>query len=270
VGPDQTGLTLQDLLAARLGLSRNKAKALLDQRRVFVNGVRVWMAHHTLRSGDQVEVPSPSPPSPAQPTWRVLHEDDHLLALDKPAGIETTGPDSAEERLRQVRREPGLRAAHRLDRDTTGCWLVARDEATQARLIERFSRNEVRKFYHALARGFFPDAERTIRNKLDGLEAVTHVKRLDANPDATHLLIRIETGRTHQIRRHLAALGHPILGDTHYAGKQALSPRERSVRRHMLHASEIRLPHPNTNNPLRVVSPLPADFLACLREFGLT
>ena len=269
IGPKRAGATLQELLALELGLSRNKAKLLLDQRRIFVNGVRTWMARHVLRSGDIVEIQSCQDASLLPTPFELLYEDPLLLAINKPAGIEATGRGSAEERLRFERNEPELRAIHRLDRDTTGCWLVARNAQSLAKIVDQFARREIRKCYHAIVRGHFSDKERTIRKPMDGLDAVTHIERLSAGKMAAHLLVRIETGRTHQIRRHLSSIGHPVLGDTAYAGSASLSQIERAVPRQMLHASEIRFVHPATGIQITIKSPLPGDFLACLKRFGL-
>lgn len=227
------------------------------------------MAHHRMRAGDRVEVCGTASNKHSQSAYQILDEDESIIIINKPCGIKTTGAGSLEERLRQARDEPELLAVHRLDQETTGCWLVARNAQVKDKLVNCFMRHEVQKFYHALVRGLFPTPERTIKTSLDGLTAVTHVKRLDAVPEASHLLIRIQTGRTHQIRRHLSGIGHPILGDSRYAGSRRISALERSIPRHMLHASEIRFPHPITGRMHRVAAALPDDFRSGMHKFGL-
>jgi 23S rRNA pseudouridine1911/1915/1917 synthase len=262
-------------LSDRLAVSSRKAKALLDERCVFVNRRRVWMARHPLGPGDVVEVitapRAARAPTPTQPVRapRVLVREDDYLVLDKPAGLLSNGPDSAETLARAASDAPALRAVHRLDRDTSGCLLMARSNAAFASAIPQFRRRRVLKVYHAIVAGRFPLSEQTIRSPLDGEPAATHVRRLDANDSASHLAVRIETGRTHQIRRHMARAGHPILGDRQYGTETLNDRRYLEVPRQMLHASELRFPHPAGDRVVEAVSPLPSDFRACLDRFGL-
>ena len=109
----------------------------------------------------------------------------------------------------------------------------------------------------------------TIRDPIDGEPAVTHLRTISSCLDATYVAVHIETGRTHQIRIHLASIRHPVIGDHQFGLKSARDPRIQQVARQMLHATDIEMPHPITTGQLRAHSPLPADFRRCLRMFGL-
>ncbi|MBI2437997.1 MAG: RluA family pseudouridine synthase [Lentisphaerae bacterium] len=276
------GATLLAFLAAQLRVSNRKAKALLDARKVFVNGQRLWMARHRLARGDDVEIQEEPVARPQR--WRVatagwadraarptlLYESRDYLIADKPPGILANGPRSLEESLRRLTACPALRAVHRLDRDTSGCLLFARQAEAVARIRPLFAQQRVRKVYHAIVSGCVAEPEQEITYPIERKKARTQVRTLDVNKRASHLRIEPDTGRTHQIRRHLTAIGHPLLGDQQYATNRELSPTERTLRRQMLHAYELSFHHPVSGQLIRARAPLPADFTACLRQFGLT
>jgi RluA family pseudouridine synthase len=263
------GSTLQDFLSAQLGLSRNQAKALLDDRSVLVNRQRVWMARHVVENGDIVEVVGTVRPGPASSDIPILVDIPGYLIADKPAGILANGPDSAESLLRESRGEPDLRAAHRLDRDTSGCLLVARGKKAFEDAVAMFRERKVGKTYRTIAAGRMESAQRVIAFPLDGLTALTRIRTISANRNASYLEVAIETGRTHQIRRHLTMVGHPVLGDRHHGTRQAVSDRQLTIPRQMLHACALSFKHPSDGSLVRAQSPLPADFRACLARFGL-
>ena len=268
VVPGQAG-DLVEFLAAARGESRRAAKRLLDERRVFVNGRRVWMARHAVRAGDRVEVQPPAaraisdriPILVAAGPWRVA---------DKPAGLLSNGdPRSVESRLREQLGLPQLTAVHRLDRDTTGCLLFALTRGDAERLIPLFRERLVRKIYHALVFGRVSAAVREIRAPIDDEEAVSRIRVVDANPEASLVEVLIETGRTHQIRKHLLQIGHPIAGDRAYGNSRARDARGRALPRQMLHASRLSFADPETGRTIAAESPLPADFRSALRSYGL-
>jgi len=264
--------SLQDFLALKLGLSKRAAKNLLDQRTVWVNRKVVWMAHHTLHAGDTVEVPSSQHQAEkvAPVKIRVLVEDDDFLVADKPSGMLAVGENSAEEQLRAQTGLATLQAVHRLDRDTTGCLLFAKNAAAFAAAVAVFKTRRVTKIYHAIVFGVYDRTVSTIDQDLDGERAVSHIQREAYSKDATFLKVRIETGRTHQIRRHLASIRHPVLGDREHGLKFARDPRLMTVPRQMLHASGLELPHPTkSGETIKAHSPLPADFRRCLRLFDM-
>ena len=267
----ESGQSLQVFLAAKLSVSKRAAKNLMDDRKVWVNRKCVWMAHHELRQGDTVEVPAAhKAPNEAPAKIRALAEDDHYLVVDKPAGLLSVGEGGAEALLRVQTGIPALQAVHRLDRDTTGCLLFAKSAAAFDAAVAIFKTRRVTKIYHAIVFGAFDRPASTVNQELDGERAVSHIQREAVSQDASFLKVRIETGRTHQIRRHLASIRHPVLGDREHGVKFARDPRLLTIPRQMLHASGLEMPHPMlSGKTLKAHSPLPADFRRCLRVFDM-
>ena len=271
---------LQDFLAKRLALSRRAAKSLIDSRSVWVNRRCVWIAGARLAALDTVEIPSRAAgvsamrtaQQPSEKTHvRTLWQDDDYLVCDKPAGrLSCDDPKSVEAMLRTQENAPGLCAVHRLDRDTTGCLLFAKNRAALDAAIEVFKVRRVKKIYHSIVAGRFPHKRQTIDTPIGGDPAVSHVTLEASSDDASLLRINIETGRTNQIRRHLASIRHPVVGDRVFGLKSARDPRLMQVPRQMLHASTLELPNPRKpGDMIRVHAPLPADFRAALRLFGM-
>ena len=165
---------------------------------------------------------------------------------------------------------PTLEAVHRLDRDTTGCLMFAKRRAALEAAVEVFKTHRVSKVYHAIVVGEFKLAHRRVDSQLDGQDAVSRIAREATSPDASFLRVSIETGRTNQIRRHLASIRFPIVGDRVFGLKNARDPRLMRVPRQMLHASTLSLPNPLLpREKISVHSPLPADFRQTLRLFGM-
>ena len=269
----RNGTPLLDHLAASLALSRRAAKTLLDDRLVFVNGRRIWMAKHLLQTRDVVELlpGGAAAPRPAAPTpVRILFDDPRFLVADKPPRLLTNGEKSLELRLRDQLGLPNLCAVHRLDKDTSGCVLFAKTEEARRALVTQFEDGRVRKLYHALIAGNLPEPQLDIRTPVDRLPAVSHVRQVSAQtrpPRCAHVTVAIETGRTHQIRVHLQQLGNPVLGDRQYFNARSAAFPE--VPRQMLHAAELRFTHPETGKPIAVHSPLPRDLKDWLRNLRL-
>ena len=288
---------LQDFLALKFALSRRTAKAMIDGRSVWVNRKCVWIARFALRTGDLVEIPSQvvkgalrqskasghetggarldgagaSSPAQAKRHVRVIWSNDSYLVCDKPAGlVSCDDPKSVETILREQEKIPTLEAVHRLDRDTTGCLLFAKNHAALVAAVDVFKTHKVSKTYHAISAGSFKFAHQVIDTPLDGQPAVSKVAREAVGADASFLRIRIETGRTNQIRRHLASVRAPIIGDRVFGLKNVRDPRLMQVSRQMLHASTLTLPDPLTPHAeISVHAPLPADFRSALRLFGM-
>ena len=288
---------LQDFLALKFALSRRTAKAMIDGRSVWVNRKCVWIARFALRTGDLVEIPSQvvkgamkqakalgretgdarrdgagaSSPTQAKRHVRVIWQNDNYLICDKPAGlVSCDDPKSVETILREQEKVPTLEAVHRLDRDTTGCLLFAKNHAALMAAVDVFKTHKVSKVYHAIAAGSFKFAHQIVDTPLDGQPAVSKVTREAVSADASFLRIRIETGRTNQIRRHLASIRYPIIGDRVFGLKNVRDPRLMQVPRQMLHASTLTLPDPLTPHAeIKAHSPLPADFRSALRLFGM-
>jgi len=270
----EAGQSLQVFLALKLSISKRAAKNMMDDRVVWVNRRCVWMSHHVVRQGDTIEVPAAHMPKaeaevPAVKI-RVLVEDDHYLVVDKPSGMLAVGVGSAEELLREQTKLPSLRAVHRLDRDTTGCLLLAKSAAAFDAAVAIFKTRRVIKIYQAIVYGRYDRSSSTLNQDLDGERAVSHIQREAISKDASFLKVKIETGRTHQIRRHLASIRHPVLGDREHGVKFARDPRLLTVPRQMLHAAGLELPHPMLlGKSLKAHSPLPADFRRCLKLFDM-
>lgn len=262
---------LQDFLAAKLKLSRRGAKDIIDQRRSWVNQKCVWIARYALKTGDVVETSKAIPKAPVKFHVRVLWSDENYLVCDKPAGlVSCDDPKSVEALLRVQEQIPTLEAVHRLDRDTTGCLMFAKNHAALVAAVDIFKTHKVSKVYHAISAGRFPFAHQIIDSPLDNQPAVSRVTREAEGDDAAFLRVRIETGRTNQIRRHLASVRAPVIGDRVFGLKSARDKRLMQVPRQMLHASTLELPNPlDLHQEVKVHSPLPADFRAALKLFGM-
>lgn len=280
-------------------VSRRSARQLIDSGAVRVNGRRV-MKSYALEPGDVVAIEADAPltlrpaPNPRLPIV-VLYEDSQVLALDKPAGIpthslhaqevETVASFLAARFPECLAATPQVREAgivHRLDNDTSGVLLVARSARTYEHLRRQFDTRRVVKEYTALVHGRIESEGRVQRAiahaRRDGRrmkvaesgsagsrEATTTYRPVEFIRGFTRLTVRIETGARHQIRVHLAAIGHPIVGDRLYG---PMEWADKSVSRHLLHASFVRFRHPERRLDLEVRSGLPDDFTTALRLFA--
>lgn len=291
----ESGARLDCWLSERGGLSRKQAKQALDLGRVQLNGRRVVIAKWAMQAGDTVTLHAPRSAAQRERAGQqvrltVLFEDRDLIAVVKPPGVivvpvgETNEPTVVDwVRAYLRRRHPGsrgtfVRALHRLDRDTSGMVLLAKSRIGE-RLINQFKRHTIHREYLALVHGAVAQAEGTINlalrkgefghgrkvalaggreQKAGAKRAVTRYLVEERYHHATYLRLWAETGRTHQIRVHCAALGHPILGDRRYGPPQDPIP----VRRQMLHATKLILKHPVSGEPIRLVLPAPEDFVA--------
>ncbi len=266
--------------------TRGRAERLIEHGLVAVDG-QARPKSHRLSRGSVVsfpdEEPAPDLPSEPVPGVPVLYADDHLLVVDKPAGLLThgvpghAGPTLVDALAGQAAGGPDARPGivHRLDRDTSGLLVVARDERTLARLQRLLRARRVERVYLTLVRGLPPsrrgrieadigrDRHDRTRMSLDTdvpREAVTHFELAERLPAHSLLRVRLETGRTHQIRVHLEAIGHPVAGDPVYGRGPELG-----LERQFLHAAELRFPHPETGDTVEVLSPLPPDLEAALQ-----
>jgi 23S rRNA pseudouridine1911/1915/1917 synthase len=287
VAPSDAGMRLDQFLSAPLG-SRAQAQSLIDADRVLVDGAP-RPKRHMLRGGERVVVDEEDPPR-AQPdrgaaTFGVAYEDDDLLVVDKPAGVvvhpargHATGTLAQALAGRGAGGEEPWRAGivHRLDKDTSGLLVIAKSDAVHRKLKSELAARRLRREYLALVDGLLSartgtiDAPigRDLRNRLrmsiesdQARPALTHFETERVLPAATLLRVALETGRTHQIRVHMAAIGHPVSGDPLY-GK----PGRYGLARQFLHAQRLAFPHPVTGEPVDVRSPLPADLQAALKR----
>ncbi len=285
VSPEAAGIRLDQFLAGPLG-SRARAQHLIEAGRVQVDGQQ-RPKRHTVTAGERVSVLEDAPleelDADTDVPFSVAYEDEHLLVVDKPAGVvvhPARGHRSGTLAQALIGRGAGgeepWRAGivHRLDRDTSGLLVVAKSDAVHRALKELLAQRLLAREYRALVDGR-PEArsgtieapigrdrrERTLMS-IDSeapREARTHFEILLALPEATLLRVVLDTGRTHQIRVHLAAIGHPVLGDKQY-GRAA----RYGLTRQFLHAARLAFTHPITGEALDVSSPLPEDLAAAL------
>lgn len=268
---------LKSYLSKYLEISKGKAKELIDSKNVYVNNKRVWIATHLLRQGDVVEVDYETPTGPtgekARPEIPVIYEDSYIIAVDKPAGIvsdKETG--SAEDRIRKFLKDDKIRAIHRLDKDTSGVILYAKDDEVFERYKSIWEEREVRKVYLAVCHhmpgtpGF---QEKKYFGKIGGKTAVSDIKLLKSVKGFTYFRVEIETGRKHQIRIHLSALRYPIVGDKVYGLNRADDAVVKNVRRQMLHSYQIVFTCPMSHEKRFLQAPVPADMKKLLKDLGI-
>jgi len=295
---------LDVVLAERLGVSRSQAALRITAGLVLVDG-QIASKHDRPGRGAHVEVVAPPAhePQPAPPLPPVRFSDEHLLVVAKPAGLVVhPGPGHVGDTLVDALQAAGITLApgagpgrpgvvHRLDRDTSGLLVVARTDVAHGRLVEALRQRTVERRYLALVRGEpaqprgrieapiarDPASRRRFAVMSDGRPATTRYRTLargaapglEASRAPVSLLAcRLETGRTHQIRVHLTALGHPVVGDPTY-GAAADVAGALGLTRPFLHAARLSFPHPVTGEALDLVEPLPADLVAALARAGL-
>jgi 23S rRNA pseudouridine1911/1915/1917 synthase len=304
----ETGVRLDQFLAQQLGWSRARLQKLLKSDRVVVNG-RPRPASYRVRVGDgvMVSVPPPEPThlAPEALPLEILFEDQDLLVVNKPPGL-VVHPGAGHRQgtllnalvhhcpdlknIGEVSR-PGL--VHRLDKDTSGLLVVAKTALAHAALVAQFQVHAITKIYQALVWGQLSEAEGhiekevgrhpTARQKMSvhprrGKPAVTFWRVIQEFPGPLTLVqLSPQTGRTHQLRVHLASEGHPVLGDATYGGgvsRLAGHPRllglKPLVHRQLLHAWHLGITHPRTGEKLIWEAPLPEDFQAVLAKLKNT
>lgn len=283
------------LSAALDGLTRSAAQKWLEEGRVTLDG-RPLKKNARLQPGDTLLITPPQPQPiglvPQDIPLDVAYEDGDVIVVNKPVGMVVHPapghPDGTlvnallyhcGNTLSGINGElrPGI--VHRIDRDTSGLIIAAKNDRAHLSLAAQLQDHSLFRLYHAVAAGGFREdsgtvsapiaRHRTDRKRMavvpDGREAVTHWQVVDSQKGLTHLTCRLETGRTHQIRVHLAHLGHPLLGDTVYGGKKPVP----GLAGQCLHAAQLTFTHPSTGERLTVEAPLPDWFTAVLNRYGL-
>ncbi|GAB64305.1 pseudouridine synthase [Candidatus Jettenia caeni] len=258
-----------NFIAYKLAISKKRAKQLLDKRLVFVNKRRIWIASYQLNRGDVVEVLTEDTQPAQSKKGVILYQDDHYLIVSKPPGILTNGAESLENNLKIYLKNNRMRAVHRLDKDTSGVVIFAMNKGAFEHMKTLFKGNLVKKVYRVIVKGNVGIQNFTIDTPLHGQKAVTHVKLLKRGRDTSYLEVNIETGRTHQIRTHLASAGYPVIGEMEYNRKPIKNPLLRHIRRQMLHAYQITFSHPYTHKTISITAEIPDDFNQNLKTFGL-
>jgi 23S rRNA pseudouridine1911/1915/1917 synthase len=314
---DDAGKRLDQLLAACLDVSRARVQQLISQEKVLVNDEPA-KASLKLRGGERISVLGSAERPPLRAIAEeipldIVFEDDDLAIINKPAGMMvhagagSTGPDGEDQRNRGTlvnallhhfatlsavggEMRPGI--VHRLDKETSGLIVVAKNDEAHRKLAAQFARREVKKTYIALVHGWPKKDRGTItasisRDRLrrirmttrgtGGREAVSHytvVRRLDSPFGKFTLVeVKIDTGRTHQIRVHMSSLGHAVVGDALYGAPREMRARRGratdeggaiSLTRNFLHAAQLELTHPRTGEKIAMKSPLPLELRAFL------
>ncbi|HWC65095.1 MAG TPA: RluA family pseudouridine synthase [Thermoanaerobaculia bacterium] len=279
-------MRLDQRVAREHSLSRRRARDYVETGRVDVDGTTCRERGRDVPDAARVTLDVNRPAvGDVRTKLAVLHEDAHLIVVDKPAGLLTL-PTEAHEKdtllsrvnaylQHRYRKRPYVGVVHRLDKETSGAVVFARSRETLHGLQELFRRHDVEREYVALVEGRVAKASGTIgldlvrdagdrrrgtaRRGETGVRAVTHYRVLRPMAAATLVALRLETGRTHQIRVHLAAIGHPVVGDAVYRPKRFSGP-PLEARRQMLHARTLGFRHPETGERIHVESEPPADF----------
>jgi 23S rRNA pseudouridine1911/1915/1917 synthase len=325
VPAEAAGQRLDLFLAAHLdGVSRSRVQMLMDQGDVLVNGERE-KASMKLRGGERIVITGEPRPAPLKATAEdipldVVYEDADLAVVNKPAGMMVHAGSGQNEDARSKgtlvnallyrfkklsatggELRPGI--VHRLDKDTSGLIVVAKNDRAHAALGEMFSTRQIKKTYIALVQGNLEREKGTInagvgrdptrRTRMTTMpqenarSAVSHyevVRRMSNRfGKFTLVRVRIETGRTHQIRVHMASIGHPVVGDTLYGGagqltdqvaaqavqskaaRRKANPEKLRLGRNFLHAAKLEFPHPKTGKVLQLEAPLPTELESFLR-----
>ena len=295
---EDAGVRLDAFLAARLPeLSRSRAASLVQEGRVTVNGRPVSKSCR-LSGGETLSVSLPEQPADTALTAQdipldVVYEDDDVIVVNKPAGLVVhPAPGHPDGTLVNAllhhcgdslsgiggEKRPGI--VHRIDRDTSGLIIAAKNDAAHLALAEQLQDHSLYREYEAVVVGNLREDSGTVDlpiarhptdrkkmavNHLNGRRAVTHWTVLARYPGYTHIQCRLETGRTHQIRVHMAALGHPVLGDPVYGGQRKSFPE---LAGQCLHARRLTFRHPRTGEQVTVSCPLPDYFQAVLTRCG--
>ena len=279
---------LAGFVRAQTGRPWSEVKRWIETGKIYVAGAREIDAGRRLRPGDVVELRMAAPRHREGPEVRIVFEDGHLVVIDKPAGVSSVPYEHKEtgtamDLVRDAWRRQGkaatavaLHVVHRIDKDTSGLLVFAKTKRAETALAAQLRAHTMERTYLCVAHGDVPG--RRIESALvpdrgDGLRgstrfsgqgkrAVTHVRPVERLRGATLCEVRLETGKTHQIRIHLAEAGHPLVGERVYVrdfrGTPIPSPRL------LLHAATLGFAHPMTRVPVSFSSPLPADFVEIL------
>jgi len=291
---DQAGLTVAAFVKARAGVPWTVAKRHVTSGKVFVDGERVTEIDHRLAAGQQVELRMAAPrPRDPEREGVLVFDDAHVVVIDKPAGISSVPYEEREagtamDLIRGAWRRMGkpatsvpLHVVHRIDRATSGLLAFAKSKRAELGLAAQLRAHTMERQYLCVAHGVVAPGRiesMLIADRGDGLRgstthagqgkrAVTHVTAERALRGATLCSVRLETGKTHQIRIHLAESGHPLVGETvyirDYTGPVIASPRL------MLHAATLGFVHPITGEQISLRAPLPPDFTAVVDRLTL-
>jgi 23S rRNA pseudouridine1911/1915/1917 synthase len=291
---DQPGLTVAAFVKAQSGVAWSVAKRHVTSGKVFVDGERVTEVDHRLAVGQQVELKMAAPrPRDPEREGVLVFDDAHVVVIDKPAGINSVPYEEREtgtamDLIRGAWRRMGkpatsvpLHVVHRIDRATSGLLAFAKTKRAEQGLAAQLRAHTMERMYICVAHGVVTPGRiesNLIADRGDGLRgstshagqgkrAITHVTVRQALRGATLCEVRLETGKTHQIRIHLAESGHPLVGESvyirDYSGPLIASPRM------LLHAATLGFEHPVTGDHVSLTSPLPTDFTSVVETLTL-
>jgi 23S rRNA pseudouridine1911/1915/1917 synthase len=314
VASEEAGRRLDQLLAAHLDVSRARVQQLISEKKVLVDDEPAKPSLK-LRGGERIVIAGPAAPPPLRAIpeeipLEIVYEDDDLAVINKPAGMMVHAGSGATEAARNRgtlvnallhhfgalsaiggELRPGI--VHRLDRETSGLIVVAKNDGAHRKLATQFAQREVKKTYLALVHGWVGKDTGTISASISrdrirrtrmttrlagGREAVSHyrvLRRIESPYGKFTLLeVKIDTGRTHQIRVHLASTGHPVVGDALYGAPRELNRSARDLRnlprlslaRNFLHAAELQLIQPRTGQKLEFQNALPSELQQLLSD----
>lgn len=288
VSADESGLTMKSFLRQRKGISRKLLVRMKQEQSIFLNGTFTYL-DHPITAGDVITMKMPEEESeniiPQNMELDIQFEDEDIMVLNKPANqcVHPTllHPDGTlANGVVHYWMEQGFnrkfRAVNRLDKNTTGLLIVAKNQYAHQQLSITQRQNQLTRIYEALVHGNLNKEEGTIQAPIarrseslverevreDGQDAVTHFNVLRELKDASYVQLKLETGRTHQIRVHMSYIGHPLLGDDLYGGSKDWMDRQ------ALHARYLSFPHPRTKKIMSFKSELPADMTKTLNKLS--
>lgn len=283
---EESGQRIDKYIAEKQDLSRVAVQRLIEEENILVNG-KPTKPSYIVQNGDEVTIQMPEVKEtdlkPQELPLDIVYEDDDIIVVNKAKGMvvhpAVGNPDGTlvnaimahcKGNLSGIGGElrPGI--VHRLDKDTSGLLIIAKNDKAHLRISEQIQNREVKKTYLALVKGAVPENEATIKMPIGrstkdrkkmavtpkGKEAITHFKVLERFEKYTYLEVNIETGRTHQIRVHMAEIGHPVVGDMVYSNGK----NEFNVEGQMLHAHRLEFKHPITGKVMCLEAPLPEYF----------
>ncbi len=296
VGEEEQGERLDSFLIRHVsGLSRSRLQSLIRDEYVTCGGKKTKNGYR-VRSGDLIQVilPSPEEPDirPVDMPLDILYEDQDILIVNKPQGMTVhPAPGHTDDTLvngvmmhcgdslsgiNGVLR-PGI--VHRIDKDTSGALVICKNDQSHRFIADLLKDHRITRIYRGIVSGNLPEEEGTVRGNIGrnprdrkkmaivsegGKPAVTHYRVLERLPGYTYCEFRLETGRTHQIRVHMASIGHPLLGDPLYGSGKMPFP----LNGQLLHAMIIGFPHPSSGEYMEFEAPLPAHFLNALKKLS--
>ncbi len=293
VNAESVGERLDAYIASKLNsISRTNVKRLVEDGNIVVNG-RVQKVSYKVQENDEINVEIPEAKEldiqAENIPIEVIYEDSDIIVVNKPKGLVVHPANGnwdgtlvnaimaiCKDSLSGIGGEirPGI--VHRLDKDTSGLLIIAKNDKAHLNMSEQIKNREVKKIYYALVRGVIPENEATInmpigrstkdRKKMavtkDGKEAITHFKVIERFPKYTLLEVKIDTGRTHQIRVHLSEIGYPVVGDEVYSNGK----NEFGVHGQLLHAKSLDFKHPITGKQMHLEAELPEEFSNVLKR----